>query len=122
MTECVLPAVMCSWGSRIVVRTLARGRRPASSAAASASCLRSRGGAADLGRAPEALAVVADRNRPPHHRSVAKRSLGSPALFAIVYTSVAAAIYFSLGVVADHALGMTPFVFLVAGLMFVLRR
>ncbi|TML03396.1 MAG: hypothetical protein E6G41_13765 [Actinobacteria bacterium] len=41
----------------------------------------------------------------PHHRSVAKRSLGSPALFAIVYTSVAAAIYFSLGVVADHALG-----------------
>ena len=56
----------------------------------------------------------------PHHRSVAKRSLGSPALFAIVYTSVAAAIYFSLGVVADHALGVTPFVFLVAGLMFVL--
>ena len=55
-----------------------------------------------------------------HHRSVAKRSLGSPALFAIVYTSVAAAIYFSLGVVAEHALGMTPFVFLVAGLMFVL--
>ena len=56
----------------------------------------------------------------PHHRSVAKRSLGSPALFAIVYTSVAAAIYFSLGVVADHALGVTPFVFLIAGLMFVL--
>jgi APA family basic amino acid/polyamine antiporter len=56
----------------------------------------------------------------PHHRSVAKRSLGSPALFAIVYTSVAAAIYFSLGVVADHALGVTPFVFLVAGVMFVL--
>jgi APA family basic amino acid/polyamine antiporter len=57
---------------------------------------------------------------PQHHRSVAKRSLGSPALFAIVYTSVAAAIYFSLGVVADHALGMTPFVFFVAGVMFVL--
>ncbi|MDX6656615.1 MAG: basic amino acid/polyamine antiporter, family [Solirubrobacteraceae bacterium] len=55
-----------------------------------------------------------------HHRSVAERSLGSPALFAIVYTSVAAAIYFSLGVVADHALGVTPFVFLVAGLMFML--
>jgi APA family basic amino acid/polyamine antiporter len=56
----------------------------------------------------------------PHHRSVGKRSLGSPALFAIVYTSVAAAIYFSLGVVADHALGVTPFVFLFAGVMFVL--
>jgi basic amino acid/polyamine antiporter, APA family len=64
--------------------------------------------------------VASTQQAPHHHRSVAKRSLGSPALFAIVYTSVAAAIYFSLGVVADHALGMTPFVFLVAGVMFVL--
>ena len=32
------------------------------------------------------------------------RTLGSPALFTIVYTSVASAIYFSLGVVADNAL------------------
>ena len=31
--------------------------------------------------------------------------LGSPALFAIIYTLLASAIYFSLGVVADHALG-----------------
>ena len=44
--------------------------------------------------------------------------LGQPALFAIVYTSVASALYFSLGVVADHALGLTPVVFLVAGLFF----
>ena len=48
------------------------------------------------------------------------RGLGSPALFAIVYTSVASAIYFSLGVVADHALGLTPLVFLVAGIFFAL--
>src|SRR6185369_568271 len=48
------------------------------------------------------------------------RGLGQPALFAIVYTSVAAAIYFSLGVVADHALGLTPVVFLVAGVFFAL--
>jgi APA family basic amino acid/polyamine antiporter len=59
-------------------------------------------------------------HQPTHHKSVAQRSLGSPALFAIVYTAVAAAIYFSLGVVADHALGVTPFVFLFAGVMFVL--
>jgi basic amino acid/polyamine antiporter, APA family len=64
------------------------------------------------------MAEAEDRRH--HHRSVARRSLGSPALFAIVYTAVAAAIYFSLGVVADHALGVTPFVFLFAGLMFVL--
>jgi basic amino acid/polyamine antiporter, APA family len=63
---------------------------------------------------------MADQSSTHPHRSVARRSLGSPALFAIVYTSVAATIYFSLGVVADHALGMTPFVFLFAGVMFVL--
>src|SRR3954467_6420353 len=50
-----------------------------------------------------------------------RRGLGSPTLFAIVYTSVASAIYFSVGVVAGHALGMTPFVFLAAGLYFVLN-
>jgi APA family basic amino acid/polyamine antiporter len=48
------------------------------------------------------------------------RGLGQPALFAIVYTAVASSIYFSLGVVADHALGLTPVVFLVAGLFFAL--
>ncbi len=52
--------------------------------------------------------------------ALARRSLGSPALFAIVYTSVASAIYFTLGVVAEHALGLTPVVFLVGGLFFVL--
>ena len=49
-----------------------------------------------------------------------QRSLGSPRLFAIIYTPIASAIYFSLGVVADHALGLTPFVFLAAGLFFAL--
>jgi APA family basic amino acid/polyamine antiporter len=48
------------------------------------------------------------------------RGLGQPALFAIVYTSVASAIYFTLGVVADHALGLTPLVYLVAALFFAL--
>ena len=48
-------------------------------------------------------------------RQLFRRGLGSPALFAIVYTSVASAIYFSLGVVADHALGLTPVVFLARG-------
>jgi APA family basic amino acid/polyamine antiporter len=48
------------------------------------------------------------------------RGLGQPALFAIVYTAVVSSIYFSLGVVADHALALTPVVFLVAGLFFAL--
>jgi APA family basic amino acid/polyamine antiporter len=49
-----------------------------------------------------------------------RRSVGSPRLFAIIYTPLASAIYFSLGVVAAYALGMTPFVFLAAGLYFVI--
>jgi len=51
---------------------------------------------------------------------VIERGLGSPALFIILYTSLASAIYFSLGVVADHALGLTPLVFLSAGVLFAL--
>ena len=53
-------------------------------------------------------------------QTIIRRGLGSPTLFAIVYTSVASALYFALGVVADNALGLTPLVFLLAGLFFVL--
>ena len=49
-----------------------------------------------------------------------RRTLGQPALFAIIYTSVASAIYFSLGVVAARALGLTPFVYILAGIFFAL--
>lgn len=55
---------------------------------------------------------------PNHTRFTLRRSLGSPALFAIVWTSLASSIYFSLGVVSGHALGLTPLVFLAAGLFF----
>jgi len=51
---------------------------------------------------------------------VFRRGLGSPTLFAIVWTALASAIYFSLGVVAENALGLTPFVFLGAAVFFVL--
>lgn len=53
-------------------------------------------------------------------RVIAKRSIGSPRLFAIVYTSLASAIYFSLGVIGGHALGLTPLVFLVGAVFFAL--
>src|SRR5580704_17135514 len=46
------------------------------------------------------------------------RAIGSPILFGIVYTSLASAVFFSLGVVVDHALGLTPLVFLLAAVMF----
>lgn len=51
-------------------------------------------------------------------RQIARRSIGSPILFTIVYSSLASAIYFSLGVIAGHALGLTPLVFLIAAVMY----
>src|SRR2546429_4677384 len=53
-------------------------------------------------------------------RPIIRRTLGSAALFSVVYTTVAAALYYALGVVADHALGVTPFVFGAATVFFVL--
>ena len=53
-------------------------------------------------------------------RVIARRSIGSPILFTIIYSSLASAIYFSLGVIAGHALGLTPLVFLVAAVLFTL--
>jgi APA family basic amino acid/polyamine antiporter len=47
-----------------------------------------------------------------------RRSVGSPLIFAIVYTPLASALYFSLGVISGHALGLTPLVFLVAALFY----
>ncbi len=60
---------------------------------------------------------ISDRSA-ARSRVIVKRSIGSPRLFAIVYTSLASAIYFSLGVIAGHALGLTPVVFLLAALFF----
>ena len=49
-----------------------------------------------------------------------QRGLGVPGLFVAVYSAVGASIYFSLGVVAKRGLGLTPLIFLAAGLLFVL--
>ena len=56
----------------------------------------------------------------PQHQGLTRRFLGVPWLFAIAYSAVGFSIYFSLGVVADHGLGLTPVLFLVAGLLFVI--
>src|SRR5262249_22032371 len=51
---------------------------------------------------------------------LALRILGMPLLFAVGYAAVGFSLYFSLGVVADRGLGLTPLVFLAAGILFVL--
>jgi APA family basic amino acid/polyamine antiporter len=47
-----------------------------------------------------------------------QRGLGVPWLFAAAYSAVGFSIYFALGVVADRGLGLTPLIFLAAGLLF----
>jgi basic amino acid/polyamine antiporter, APA family len=48
-----------------------------------------------------------------------ERVLGAPALFATVYGNVGSSIYYALGVTAAFALGLTPLVFVIAGLIFI---
>jgi APA family basic amino acid/polyamine antiporter len=49
---------------------------------------------------------------------VKERPLGTRALFAVVYTTSVSSVYFALGVVARSANGLTPEVFLAAGVFF----
>jgi basic amino acid/polyamine antiporter, APA family len=46
------------------------------------------------------------------------RVLGTPALFSTAYGNVGSSIYYALGVTAVFALGLTPVVFAIAGLIF----
>jgi APA family basic amino acid/polyamine antiporter len=48
-----------------------------------------------------------------------ERVLGTPALFATAYGNVGSSIYYALGVTAAFALGLTPLVFVVAGVIFI---
>jgi basic amino acid/polyamine antiporter, APA family len=54
----------------------------------------------------------------PKHRGL-ERVLGTGALFSTAYGNVGSSIYYALGLVAVFALGMTPVVFLIAGLIFI---
>jgi basic amino acid/polyamine antiporter, APA family len=54
--------------------------------------------------------------RPPNRGL--ERVLGTGALFSTAYGNVGSSIYYALGLVAIFALGMTPVVLLIAGLIF----
>jgi APA family basic amino acid/polyamine antiporter len=59
---------------------------------------------------------VAERR--PKHQGL-ERVLGTGALFSTAYGNVGSSIYYALGLVAVFALGMTPVVFMIAGLIFI---
>ena len=49
-----------------------------------------------------------------------RKSVGVSGMFATAYGNVGSSIYYALGLVAAHALGLTPLVFLFAGGLFAL--
>jgi APA family basic amino acid/polyamine antiporter len=53
-------------------------------------------------------------------RLVLERALGPAALAAVAYGEVGSSLYFALGIVALYALGLTPFVLLLVGALFLL--
>jgi APA family basic amino acid/polyamine antiporter len=75
---------------------------------------RGRSGPAIAGRARDEL-----RRRSEFAGARVVRGLGEPALFAITLSAVVAGLYVTVGVVAEDAHGLTPVVFLVAGLFLV---
>jgi APA family basic amino acid/polyamine antiporter len=58
---------------------------------------------------------LARRRRQSH---ALERVLGAPALFATAYGNVGSSIYYALGLTAGIALGLTPIVFVISGLLF----
>src|SRR2546430_16935448 len=46
-----------------------------------------------------------------------ERVLGAPALFATAYGNVGSSIYYALGLTAGIALGLTPLVFIISGII-----
>src|SRR3954454_3472766 len=49
-----------------------------------------------------------------------QRALDAPALASVAYGEIASSIYFALGIIALHALGLTPVVLLAVGALFFL--
>jgi len=63
-------------------------------------------------------ATVTPRRRGRRRQQTLERVLGTPALFATAYGNVGSSIYYALGLVAGIALGLTPLVFVISGLIF----
>src|SRR5690606_16103549 len=52
--------------------------------------------------------------------ALGRRFLGVPWLWAVAHSAIAFSVYYAIGVVADEALALTPVIFAIAGLIYVL--
>jgi APA family basic amino acid/polyamine antiporter len=68
--------------------------------------------------APTPAASVPPRRGRRRRAQRLERVLGTPALFATAYGNVGSSIYYALGLVAGIALGLTPLVFVISGVIF----
>ncbi len=62
--------------------------------------------------------TLTPRRRGRRRQQTLERVLGTPALFATAYGNVGSSIYYALGRVAGIALGLTPLVFVISGVIF----
>ena len=67
---------------------------------------------------PPGTAAPQPQRRGRRRQQTLERVLGTPALFATAYGNVGSSIYYALGLVAGIALGLTPLVFVISGLIF----
>ena len=73
------------------------------------------------GRGPRRRPSLPHLPHLPVGSGVARRFLGVPWLFAAAFSAIGFSVYFSIGLVADRGLGLTPLIFLLAGIVFVLN-
>jgi basic amino acid/polyamine antiporter, APA family len=64
------------------------------------------------------VSATAPPRRSRRRQQALERVLGTPALFATAYGNVGSSIYYALGLVAGIALGLTPLVFVISGIIF----
>ncbi|MGZ4365233.1 MAG: APC family permease, partial [Gaiellaceae bacterium] len=67
---------------------------------------------------PPGTVAPQPQRRGRRRQQTLERVLGTPALFATAYGNVGSSIYYALGLVAGIALGLTPLVFVISGLIF----
>ena len=113
--------IITGFGIVIIVVTLANGGGVAAGGIWLGLVFTGLGARPALSRAATGTRMI-DPFKPSTERSpLTSRWLGVPLLFAVAYSAVGFSLYFSLGLVAERGLGLTPLIFLGVGVVFLLN-